>query len=348
MTYHFGKQGYMVIQVQNEPGTPDSFTGAESEIGLPITDQPDLKPTIEKDYPQIYKKSNAERTDYIIKKISSEGKVAVNAYPGGPLETVLYGVFGDVSSTLIADTTNAYTNNYTMTNDIPYFTAAVGLDTLNYQEFYDLKFGDLEINMESGSEVTLSSSVTGRGGAIDKPEIPSNKLNYTTENTYSFDDLGVKLGGSINCDVTSANIKIERGIKSTRTACPGVGKGDNVIYVTTTDVSGSLEMLFQDYNEYKYWLGGSSATEPTFNQNAATTGRALELELTGGAIGDGEAETNSSLKLVCPRIVYDDSSLDMPFDDIVKIKFDFMGLDLAGSTITAEVKSEFNAESILV
>ena len=49
MSYHFGKTGYMVIQVQDEAGTPDSFTGATGEIGLPITDQPDLKPTIEKD-----------------------------------------------------------------------------------------------------------------------------------------------------------------------------------------------------------------------------------------------------------------------------------------------------------
>ncbi|MBF4468790.1 MAG: hypothetical protein ISP01_05230 [Methanobrevibacter arboriphilus] len=348
MSYYYGKTGYMVIQVQDTPGTPDTFTGADGEIGLPITDQPDLKPTIEKDYPQIYRKSKAERTDYIIKKLGAEGKVAVSAYTGGPLETILYGIFGNVQSSLITDTTTAYANSYSMGKDLPLFTTAVGIDDLDYQEFYDIRFGDLEINMESGSEVTLSSSVTGRGGAIGKNEIPDDKLNYTKDTAFAFDDLGVSLGGNVNCDVTSANIKIDRGIKSLRTACPTAAKGDNMIYPTTIDVSGSFEMLFQNRDEYKYWLGGSSATEPTFNQNASTTGRELVLEMTGGPIGDGVPVKDSSLKITCPCISYDDVTTDMPFDDLVKVKFDFMSLEQAGSTISAEVNSEFNAQTILV
>jgi hypothetical protein len=114
-------------------------------------------------------------------------------------------------------------------------------------------------------------------------------------------------------------------------------------------------MFFQDYTEYKYWLGGSSATEPTFNQTSTDTKRALTITMGGDAIGDGEPADNSALVLTIPKIVYDDAPIDMPFDDRMMVEFNFKALHdataeagLAGSgTIKAQVDSDFDAETIL-
>ena len=48
MVYHFGKLGYMAIQVQEAEDTADDNKKKTEGIGLPITDQPKNKPVIEK------------------------------------------------------------------------------------------------------------------------------------------------------------------------------------------------------------------------------------------------------------------------------------------------------------
>jgi len=355
MVYHFGKLGYLAIQVQSAEGTPDAFTGGATpgEIGMLITDQPGIKPIIEKEFKNYYKKSSAEYSDYTVKRLAAEGDISVPAFPEGPLEAMLYGVFGSVDSTVIGLETTAYSNVFVMDDTLPIFTAAVGRDALNYQQFYDLRFGKMDIDMKAGDDVTLKVSATGKGGAISEAAF---EPAYADTRSFVFDDIGVSLGGSPNCDVTEISLSIDRGIKSLRTACAAAAKGDNVIYPTTIDVSGSITMMFQDYTEYKYWLGGATATAPTFDQNADDTKRALTISMSGEPIGDGSPADNAALILTIPKIVYDTAEIDMPFDDRMMVKFDFKALHdptaetaLPGSgTIKAQVDSDFDAETILV
>lgn len=355
MAYHFGKLGYLALQKQTAEGTADAFVGGATsgEIGMPITDQPGIKPIIEKDFKNYYKKSSAEYSDYTVKRLAAEGDIKCPAFPGGPLEAMVYGVFGTVDSTLITDTTTAYANVFTMGADLPIFTVAVGRDELNYQEFYDVRMGSMSLDMKSGEDVTLSVDTMGKGGAIDNSDFTPS---YTTDRAFAFDDIGVSIDGSANCDVTELSLKIDRGLTSMRTACAAAAKGDNMIYTTTISVEGSMTLLFQDYDEYKYWLGASDATEPTFDQSAETTKRALTISMSGEAIGDGDPADYAAFVLTLPRIVYDTSEIDMPFDDRMMIKFDFKALHdptaetaLAGSgTIKAQVDSDFDAETILV
>lgn len=354
MVYHFGKLGYLAIQVQGAEGTADIFTtGAGAGIGMPITEQPGIKPIIEKEFKNYYKKSSSEYSDYTVKRLAAEGDISVPAFPEGPLEACLYGVFGSVASTLITDETTAYANVFVMDDTLPIFSAAVGRDALNYQEFYDLRMGKMEIKMSPGDDVSLTVSTSGKGGAIDNAAFTPT---YPDTRSFAFDDIGVSLGGSPNCDITEMSLSIDRGIKSLRSACAAAAKGDNVIYPTTINVEGSMTLMFQDYTEYAYWLGGSGATEPTFNQTADDTKRALTITMTGEPIGDGLPADNAAFILTLPRVVYDTAEIDMPFDDRMMVKFDFKALHdptaetgLAGSgTIKAQVDSDYDAKTLLV
>lgn len=354
MAYHFGKSGYMAIQLQTAEGTADVFDGSGTdEIGLPITSEPNLKPIIEKEFKQYYKKLYNSASDYTVKRLAAEGTIECPAYPGGPLEAMLYGVFGDVSSSLITDTATAYANVFVVDDSLPIFSAAVGRDELNYQEFYDLRMGSMDITMSPGEDIMISTSVMGKGGAIDNEDFTPT---YTTARSFTFDDVGVSLGGSPNCDVTELTLNIDRGLKSMRTACAAAAKGDNVIYPTTIDVSGSMTLLFQDYTEYKYWLGGAAIEAPTFDQTAADTARALTITMSGEPIGDGDPADNAAFVITIPTIVYETSEITMPFDDRMMIKFDFRALhnptaegSLAGTgTIKAQVDSDFDADSVIV
>ena len=355
MVYHFGKLGYLALQIQSAEGTADAFVGGATpgEIGLPITEQPGIKPIIEKEFKNYYKKSSSEYSDYTVKRLAAEGDLAVPAFPGGPLEAMLYGVFGDVQSAVIVDTTTAFKNDFVMEPELPLFTVAVGRDELNYQEFYDIRFGKVEVAMSPGEDVSLTLSASGKGGAIDNADfVPA----YTAERSFVFDDIGVSLGGSANCDITELSLSIDRGIKSIRTACAAAAKGDNMIYTTSINVEGSFTMMFQDYTEYSYWLGGAAVTEPTFDQSAATTKRELIISMSGDAIGDGAPADKSAFILTMPRIVYDTAEIDMPFDDRMMVKFDFKALNdpaveagaVGTGTIKAQVDSDFDAETILV
>ncbi len=352
MVYHFGKTGYLALQVQAVEGTADAFSGAAGEIGLPITEQPGIKPVIEKEFKNYYKKSSAAYSDYTVKRLAAEGDLQVPAFINGPLEAFNFGVFGKVTSTAIPSATGAFSNIFTMQDNLPIFTAAVGRDALSYQEFYDLRFGSLEIDMKPGEDIDIKTGTMGKGGDISKAAFTPT---YPTSRSFAFDDLGVSIGGAANCDVSSVSLKIDRGLKSVRTACAAAAKGDNMIYTTTVEVSGSIEMYFQDYTEYKYWLGGATATAPTFDQNAATTKRELVIEATGPNVGTG-TPAPSRFKITIPRAVYDSAEIDMPFDDRMMIKFDFKALydpaaelALAGSgTIKAQVDSAINAQTTLV
>lgn len=350
MGYHIGKLGYVVLKKQATEGTPETVAG--TDIGIPLTEVPDISPTIEKEFKPFYMKNGSEASDYIVKSLSAGGSLKYPAYIGGPLEAGCYGIFGGVDSTLITDTTTAYTNTFTMNNNtLPMFTLVKGLDELNMERYYDLRFGKMDISMQPGEDVNVSIDVMGKGGDITQEDITPT---YTSERSFIFDDMGVSLGGSTNCDITSLNCTIDRGVKSMRTACAASPKGDNVFYPTTINVEGSIKMLFQDYTEYKYWLGSSSATAPTFDQSAATTKRALTITMNGESIGDGAPAQTSQFELTLPKIVYNDAKMDMPWDDRVQMEFNFKALydatsegSLAGTgTIKAVVKSELDAETL--
>lgn len=339
MSYHFGKTGYVSLPLQANAGTPQ----ATSNLFLPVNEMPNWKTKITREWPKEYRGTTSEYTNFNTTKINSEGSLSVSAYPNGGLEHLLYGVLGAVSSSHLGSTA-AYLHTFTVDQDPPIFTLGIGRDELNYERFGDCMFGKMSITMEPDSDIKISVDGNGRGGDISETYLTPS---YNTERALTWLDLSVSLGGSTNCDVRKVSLDIDRGIKSERTACSTAGYEDNVRYVTTTKVEGSIEMFFQDYTEYEYWLGTPGATEADPDADVDTMDRELVITATGENIVSSP-EHDDQLVITVPKIVYDDSTIDMPFDERMAISFDFKGTWDSGQSagneiIHATVKSKLTA-----
>lgn len=317
MAYHFGKTGYVGLSLQANAGTPS----VTPSVYLPVGEMPDWKTKITTEWPQEYRGTTSEYTNFNRTKINSEGSVSVSAYPNGGLEYLLYGVFGTKSTSQLSASA-AYYHTFTVSQDPPIYTLALGRDTLNYERFGDCIFGKMSVSMEQDKEIKISVEGQGSGGSIDQTyRTPS----YGTERALTWLDLAVSLGGSTNCDVRKVDLSIDRGLKSERTACDTAGYNDNVRYITTTNVEGSIEMFFQTYSEYQYWLGTPGATTPFPSADVDTMNRALTITATGENIV-ASPSYNDKLIFTIPKIVYSDATIDMPYDERMTVKFDFKGV----------------------
>lgn len=336
MTYHFGKTGYVSLEYQANAGTPETTPS----MYLPVSEMPNWKTNMETQWPKEYRGTTSEYTTFNRTKINSAGSVTVAAYPSGGLEHFLYGVFGALSSSQLSASA-AYYHAFTVDQSPPLFTLGVGRDQLNYERFGDVIFGKMSISMAQDAEIKITAEGNGSGGDISETyRTPS----YGTERALTWLDLAVSLGGSTNCDVRSVDLSIDRGIKSERTACDTAGYEDNVRYITTTTVEGSIEMFFQDYTEYEYWLGTPGATEADPSADVDTMDRTLVITAVGENIV-ADPDYDDKLVITVPKIVYDDATIDMPYDERMTIKFDFKGVwdsgqDAGKEIISAEVWSK--------
>lgn len=320
MVYHFGKKGYFAWSLQNVEGTQETAF----DCGVPIESEPKLAAKIETKYPKEYRKTDAERTSFIRTAISAEGDIEFSAYPGSGLEHAIYGVMGAQSSAAHGTSVLAYDNTFTVGTDLPIFSAAIGRDELNMETFKDLRMGKLDLKFDPGSDVKATVSLSGKPTGIGSSDITPS---YGTERQFTFDDIGVTLGGSANCDIKNVSLSIDRGLKSLRTACASAGKGDNMFYATTTAVEGSFTMLFQNYDEYEYYLGADGATTYSFDADEDSATRTLVITATGGLIDDTPTpDVYNQMVITIPKIYYESSVISMPFDDRMEVEFNFVAL----------------------
>lgn len=332
MTYHMGKKAYVGMALQTNAGTPSS----SYNLFIPVTELPSLKGNIEKKWFQEYRNSSAEYNRFAVTKISAEGDIKAPAYPSGGLEHLLYGVFGSMTSTQLSGG-SVYQHDFVIDDTPPIFTVGKGYDDQLMEGFSDVIIGSLDISYQAGNEITLSAGCMGRPTGL---EATPSSTSYGTERALTFNDVGASLGGSANCDIKSMDIKIDRGVKSLRTMCAAAGLTDNVQYITTTNVSGTIDMFFTDYDEYKYWLGSSTATEPDADASVSTTGRVLEVTATGQSIASSPAtEYSNEFTMTLPQIVYDTADISAPWDDRMTIQFAFKGTYDSAESAGAEVIS---------
>ena len=313
MTYHFGKTAYCTMGLQTNQGT----AAATMTMGIPVTDAPSIKAEVTRTQLQEFRKSSAEATDFLVTSIGSSSGLNAPAYPAGPLENMIYGVMG---TKVTAPVAAHFTHTFTAAQTLPYFTIYKGLDTLAVESFKDCQIGTLAFNMAADAQVTVDATIMGTPTGIGTAQVTPT---YTTERAFSWTDASVKVATVANCDVTAMDLTIDRGLKSVRTAClAATPLVDNMVYPTTTKVTGSIEMFFEDYTEYSYWLGASGATAYSASASVATTKRALEITLTGAQI-DGTGPAYNKVVITIPQAVYSAADISTPFDDRMKIKFSF-------------------------
>ena len=325
MAYFAGKKSYVGIKRQAVAGTAETT----ATIFMPVETFPTMKTTIAKNYAKEFRGHYAEVDNIYVVGMSSAGDISMAAYPDF-LTYALYGVFGTVSSSVVADA--AYTHTITTAETLPIWTVFTGTDTLNVQKFPDQMLHTLQLSAQPGSDIQMTASFSG--SAEDKITT-SLTPTYGTQRALHYAGATVSIAGGVKCDVDTFQVSIDRGLQSNKTMCTtGIGAwNNNMQYPTTLTVDGSFDMYFQDYGEYEYWLGKTGSNAPvTDAYKVSDATRALVFEVSGALIG---VTSRDKLTLTVPSIVYDDSSISRSFDDRVKVTFNFKGVYDTGSTSVA-------------
>ena len=320
MTYYPGKKSYVGLTLQDTAGTAETVP----TIYLPVEDFPDIKSAAPNYYAKEFRGIHAEVTNVYRKpNMSSSGTISMPAY-NNFVSYAMYGVFGTVTS---AGDVQGYTHTYVVDDDaLPIWTVFTGTAALAMEKFHDMTMKSIAFTASAGENINVSVEMEGASGDIITAAATPT---YTTLRPLNYADVSVSLAGSANCDIDAIDIRIERGVQVQKTMCTtGLGAWEpNKVYPTTIDCSGSFTMYFPSYDEYKFWLGSSSATAMTTDTySAADADRALIITMTGEEIATGGAATRDTITITVPAIVYDDANIERTYDDVLKVTFNFKAI----------------------
>jgi len=319
MTYYMGKNSYVAIKKQATAGTAETT----ASIFVPVTDYPTIKSSPLNTYTKEYRNNTVEITKVYRKpNLKSEGTLSFPCY-GDMLSYALYGVFGSAAS---AGDAEGYTHTYTVAETLPIWTVFLGIDDLAVEKYHDMTMKSLTLSLNPGEDMMGSVEMVGATGDIITSALTPS---YTTLRPLTHGDASVSIRGSADCDVESFSVTIDRGVQEKRTLCTtGLGAYEpNMVYPTTIMVEGEMTLYFDGYDEYKYFLGTSSATSATTDTYVETDANsAIILTVTGQEILAGAAATKDLLTLTIHKALWDDVSIERTWDDRVKQTIAFKGI----------------------
>ena len=324
-----GKRSYVGLKLQDTAGTAETVPA----VFIPTEDFPDIKSTTGNYYAKEFRGVYAENTKVYRKPtLSSAGALNLSAY-NNFVSYAMYGVFGGVSTSGDAE---GYTHTITAAETLPIWTIFTGSSSLAMEKYHDMTMKNLKFSAAPGEDVKVSVDVGGASGDIITAAATPT---YTTLRPINHADVSIALGGSTNCQIESFELNIDRGVQENRTMCTtGLTAWEpNKVYPTTINCEGSFVMYFENYDEYKFWLGSSAATSMTTDTFAqASAKRALAITMTGQEIKSGGAATKDSIVITVPQIMYDDATIERPYDDVLKVTFNFKALhDVTAETAVA-------------
>jgi len=119
-----GKKMFFGLALQSAQGTP--VPGAKIDMWMPITGDPSLKATPQREIPGEYRYTMDERYAVITTGVNTEGGVNFTAYPSGGIEHALYGVFGN-KAVAQQGATAAYLHTFTTGYQLPYSPVQRGM-----------------------------------------------------------------------------------------------------------------------------------------------------------------------------------------------------------------------------
>lgn len=319
MTYYMGKNSYVAIKKQATAGTAETT----ASIFIPVEEFPDIKTRPLNTYTKEYRNNTVEITKVYRKpNLGSEGNLVFPCY-GDMLTYALYGVFGEVASSGDAE---GYTHTYTVAETLPIWTVFLGTDDLAVEKYHDMTMKSIELVLEPESDMIGTVEMVGATGDIITSALTPT---YTTLRPLTYGDASVSIRGSADCDVESFSVKIDRGVQEKRVICTtGLGAYEpNMVYPTTIMVEGEMTLYFDGYDEYKYFLGTSSATSVTTDTYVETDAdSAIILTVTGQEIKASGAATTDLLTLTIHKALWDDVSFERTWDDRIKQTIAFKGM----------------------
>jgi len=327
MTLLSGRQSYAAKSVQASPATPVAPDVYIPYTGLDWDSNPD------RSYETEHRANTDKNHAPITPSVTTEGNITFPAYPAGGLEHAFYGIFGSYTSTQYSSTP-AYGYTYAQGSDLPIFTLANGIGTLNYKEFSDACFKSMKL--EAKTKEKLEVTVDGFSYMMD---LSNSALtpSYTTNNAFNFSDFSISYGGSNATNILSASINIERGTEAYYTAGHGLNYGQkHSPYFACT---GTFEAFFESYSDYVTdWMGGST----TFDDSPVN--KALVFTWTGDALPG--TDKNFSLSLTLPKVYLDTVPLSYSGDEAVKSAVAFTAVYSSSDSKTASAVIQTNLSDI--
>jgi hypothetical protein len=261
--------------------------------------------------------------------LSSAGTLSASAYNN----FVTYAMYGVLGGNTAAGDAEGYTHTMVVDESLPIWTVMTGTDQLNMEKFHDMTMKSIKFAASPSEDVKVDVELSGASGDIATAKVTPT---YTTIRPINHADVSISLGGAPNCMIESFELSIDRAVAEKRVMCQtGLTAWEpNKVYPTTINCEGSFVMYFEDYDEYEFFLGKANATELTTDTFAqADAKRALVITMTGGEIKSGGAATKDSIVITVPQIVYDDAKIERPYDDVLKVTFNFKAMhDVAAET----------------
>jgi hypothetical protein len=324
-----GKRSYIGLKRQAVAGTPETVP----TIFIPTEDFPDIKSQPANFYSKEYRGVYAENTKVYRKPtLSSSGTISASAY-GNFVSYAMYGVFGSVTTT---GDTEGYTHAYAAGEVLPIWTVFTGSGSLNMEKYSDMTMKSIKLGAAPSEDIKVDVELVGASGDIATAAVVPA---YTILRPMNFADISISLGGSTNCMIESFDLTIDRGVQDKRVMCTSglTAWEPNKVYPTTINCEGSFVMYFENYTEYEYWLGKAGATKMTTDTyDSYDAKRALTITITGEEIKPSGAATRDSIVITLPEILYDDAKIERPYDDVLKVTFNFKSIfDSAAETAKA-------------
>lgn len=327
-----GKEVYVGLALQDTWDVPETTFNRY----LPVTDKPGIKATPNYQYPQELRKFHDRRYSKINTGVETGGDIKITAYPSGGLEDLLLYIFGDVTSAQVGSTA-AYTHDFERALNAPYATLGIGYADLTMETYYNVMAKSLELNFQPNAVIDATLDTHAKFGGIARAAVATP--TYGTERPLTAPGVQMTLGGSVNTNITSCTVKIDRGTIRKGVLARGLDswKGD----YNTMDVTGQLVALFEDWDEVEYYFGATGATN--FSEDNLITGsaRALEIETRGQTIVTSPSILYDELTLDMPKISYDAAEIQTPYEDLCVVQFDWSATYDTGTTKTmsAQVQS---------
>lgn len=115
----------------------------------------------------------------------------------------------------------------------------------------------------------------------------------------------------------------------------------------TMNVTGSLNMLFEDYSDYEDFLGATGATTFLEDDLLVNSAKALNINVQGQQIVEGTPDYYDNITLDIPKILFESYEIQSPIDNMMAANINFNAYydTVSSKSASATVMSKLQAIS---
>lgn len=224
---------------------------------------------------------------------------------------------GAIGTDAITGSSNPYTHTISQANALPSFTIEQNIGGYQSLQYAGCRVGKMTLTAGATNEaIAVAYDMTGQSVAI---LTSPTAVTITNELPFVFAEGTITMFGNARVDVSSIQIDIDNGLKSTWTYDQEHGPG--FITPCSLHVSGTLTVV---------WSSLNNATYGDYTTMINDTLGSLSFAMThpGG--------TGASLTITCPQVVLNKMSADMKMGEVTMSNLSFEATKSLSSGYTVQ------------